>query len=175
MDPGTRANIVTESHNHFDHADVAAIVQPYKLITTTGSFQVSGVAITGVSGYHNRGDTSLTNIIYVFDLAGIRLAQFASQGDPPTEAMLAQIDHADILIAQVCNGGSKLSFQEVRDIVTRLSVKLIIPAHCGSGNTLPFAQFMAGSSVESFLDGTLTVAPEDLEKIKAPQIMILDH
>jgi hypothetical protein len=154
VDPGTRANIVTESHNHFDHVDVAAIVQPYKLITTTGSFQVSGVAITGVSGYHNRGDTSLTNIIYVFDLAGIRLAQFASQGDPPTEAMLAQIDHADILIAQVCNGGSKLSFQEVRDIVTRLSVKLIILAHCDSGNTQAFSADKRAFSVVTHLGAT---------------------
>ncbi len=89
--------------------------------------------------------------------------------------MLAQIDHADILIAQVCNGGSKLSFQEVRDVVTRLSVKIIIPAHCGSGNTLPFARFMAGSSVKSFPDGTLVVALEDLEQIKSPQIIVLDH
>ena len=62
------ADIVTESHQHADHADTSRITGTYKLITTPGRFDEKGVSITGVPGHHNQGDQDVTNIVFVFDL-----------------------------------------------------------------------------------------------------------
>jgi pimeloyl-ACP methyl ester carboxylesterase len=43
----------------------------YQRIDTAGSFTVQNMTITGIAGQHNKGDTSTTNISYVFDFDGL--------------------------------------------------------------------------------------------------------
>jgi hypothetical protein len=173
MDEDVQADIVTLSHEHADHADLSRITGEYALVNTVGGFSESGIDITGIGGHHNKGDGSTTNIIYVFDVDGVRLAQFASQGDMPTEDMFAQIGTVDVLIIQVYAGGGKLLPSEARDIVQRLQAKIVIPAHGDPNLTDDLAALLGGES-EYVPAGELVVTRGDLSGLQTPRVVTLD-
>ena len=82
MDETVNTDIVTQSHQHYDHNDNSRIIGDYHLITKAGKYEIEGVSISGINGSHNNTDPSgkNTNIIYLFEIDGIRIAHFASQG-----------------------------------------------------------------------------------------------
>ncbi len=169
MTEDVEADIVTESHQHSDHNDASRLTGNYFLFTTSGDFLARGIRITGISGKHNRPDIGETNIIYVFDIGGLRIAEFASQGAMPTEDMFAQIGRIDVLIIQPFpQAGDKLSFADVRAIAARTQARVIIPAH-GDENAAPaLAAMMGGESLT--YNGTLTIKRSDLEQMRTVQL-----
>lgn len=178
MNEQIQPDIVTESHNHFDHSDLSMISRPYKLITTSGEFTEKGIKITGIPGHHNRGDSGVTNMMYIIDIDGIRIAEFGSQGDMPDQAALKKMGSADILIVQLfANAGDKLTFNEALTIVKSLGAKIIIPAH-GDNSTATlnrFAQLLGSNTVTNIKSGKLTLTRTELDKIKIPKVVVLDR
>ncbi|MCP4544014.1 MAG: hypothetical protein GY832_43430 [Chloroflexi bacterium] len=174
MDEDVQADIVTVSHYHSDHSDFSRIVGEYRLIDTVGIYEENGIRITGIAGHNNKGDTDTTNIIYVFDMDGIRLAQFASQGELPTQDMFVKIGEVDILIIQTYGWErGKLTAGEARSIIQKLQAKIVIPAHTDAGQTETLISLFGGNS-ESYLDGKLIVTETDLAEQKTTKIVILD-
>ncbi len=178
LDEEVDADIVTESHPHADHNDASHITGDYTLITTPGEFEVRDIPITGVTGKHNKGDQPGTNIIYVFDLGDIRLAEFASQGEIPSEEMYDQIGQVDILIIQVFESDysappSKLSLEEAAEIVERLNPKIILPAHGTEDISEALAEAVDGETRAQ--SGTLVIKQNDLDQIDSPQVIDLQH
>ena len=174
MDEDVPADIVTVSHYHSDHSDFSRITGEYLLVDLVGNYDEKGIKITGVAGHHTKGDTSTTNVIYVFDIDGIRLAQFASQGELPTEEMFAQIGQVDILIIQILGWErGKLTVGEARRISQRLQAKIVIPAHTNAGQTDSLISSLGGKS-ERYLDGRLEVSEYTLAEQQTPQVVILD-
>jgi len=175
MDEDVQAEIVTSSHHHVDHTDFSRITGKYELINTPGVFNLHGIQITGVAGHHNKYDPEITNIIYTFDLEGIHLAEFASQGEMPTEEMFTQIGKVDILIIQFFSGtGSKLSTQDAVLIAQKLRAKIIIPAHGEPGEAEVLASLL-NAPIENIATGKLTVTQEGLAKQSTPKVVRLDH
>jgi hypothetical protein len=174
MDKEIIPDIVTESHRDDDHSDTFRLRGDYALVNTAGEFTIKGIKITGISGYHNKGDTTETNRIYVFDIDGIRIAQFASQGAVPAEETLNKIKSVDILIIQFMKGADKLTPEESRDIAKKLNAKIIIPAHGDQHCNSYFSQLMEGTS-KDIHTGELVITRSELDAIKSPQVMVLDH
>lgn len=177
IDENTHADIVTESHSHGDHTDVSNIIKPYKLINTCGEFNVSGVRIMGIAGHHDKGDYGLTNIIYVFNIDGIIIAQFASQGQVPTPDDLRKIGKVDLLIIQMYASYNKLTVEECVTIARNLEAKIVIPAHgLDSPSVLnKFSQLLSNRDFISVKSGQMTIRKSDLDKMKIPQVMVLDN
>ncbi len=178
MDETVQPDIVTESHSHGDHGDLSMITPPYQLITTTGKFMAKGVKIAGFPGHHNRLDAEVTNIMYIFDIDGIRIAEFGSQGDMPDHATLAKMGTADVLIVQLfANATDKLTLNEALTIVKSLGARIIIPAHGdNSAATLKrFAQSLGSNEVTYIKSGKLILTRTELNKIKIPKVVVLDR
>lgn len=177
MNEYVQADIVTESHNHSDHTDVSSITGDYNLINTTGTFIENGIKIIGVAGHHNKGDRTTTNIIYVFNLNGIRLAQFASQGELPTEEMFKQIGKVDVVIIQIYGlGNGKLSVAETHQIAQRVQAKIVISAHTDIHLTDPLASLlMNGAKKKIVADGILTITQDTLAAQQMPMVVVLDN
>jgi hypothetical protein len=176
MNEDVQADIVTSSHYDSDHSDFSRISGEYLLLdmNKVGVFNEKEITITGIAGHHNTGDTSTTNVIFTFDMDGIRLAQFASQGEMPTEDMFAQIGKVDILIIQVFTEGyGKLSTKEAANIAQRLQAKIIIPAHGDTSQTDVFASLL-GIKSEVIVTGKLMVTKAELEKQQTPRVVVLD-
>lgn len=176
MDELVKPDIVTISHPHLDHGDISSLGKPYALLTKAGEFNIKGIRITGVAGSHNSGRTleeNVCNVIYVFDIDGLRIAQFASQGALPSKAMFDEIGRADVLILQLFSGGGKLSLQECTTIARTLEAKLIIPAHGDTTLIGRFAELM-DTRVEKSETGEIVVMKSSLDTMKRPKVMVLD-
>jgi L-ascorbate metabolism protein UlaG (beta-lactamase superfamily) len=174
MNEEVRPDIVFVSHSHDDHADFSHLKGSYQIIDKAGNFNVKGVAITGIDGHHNRGDETATNHIFVFELEGLRIAQFGSQGDFPAEEMFRQIGSVDILFIQIYGAlYLKLSPTQAYDIVQRLQAKLVIPQHGDPKNTDSLIQWIKGPS-EKIASGQMIVSKEELDKLTKTKVVSLD-
>jgi L-ascorbate metabolism protein UlaG (beta-lactamase superfamily) len=174
MTEEVQPDIVFVSHYHDDHADFSHLKGLYQLIDKAGNFNVKGVAITGVDGHHNRGDETVTNHIFVFELEGLRIAQFGSQGDFPTEEMFRQIGSVDILFIQIYGAiYKKLSPSQAYDIVQRVQAKLVIPQHGDRKNTDYLIDWIKGPN-EKISGGQLIVSKEELDKLSKTKVVSLD-
>jgi len=179
MDEKVHTNIVTESHQHGDHTDVSSILEPYQLFKEPGVFDVAGVKVTGVGGVHNKPASSNLNnpnVIFVFDLGSIRLAEFGSQGDVPTPDMFAQIGKVDVLIIQVFNGNSiyKMNIADAKKIVEQLSPRVIIPAHGDPSVNADLAKLL-GADFRQEPSGILELSRSVLDGMEKPIVIVLDH
>jgi hypothetical protein len=177
MDETVEPYIVTESHQHGDHTDVSKLKGTYKLINTIEDFSEKGIKIKAYSGKHNKGDTEGTNYIYVFDINGIRIAHFASQGELPTDETLKKIGKVDILLIQASfkpqYADSKLNVNECAAIIKILDPKIIIPEH----GAIKMGQVIAdklGIKLEHLNTGELAVTRNGLDTLKKIEVDNLD-
>ena len=110
-DPATGYNVgpveadcVTESHQHHDHNYAAAAKgRDVKVISAPGEYTVGDVKITGIPCWHDemQGAKRGGNIIFVFEMDGLRLAHMGDIGHLPDEATLKAMGHIDILLIPV--------------------------------------------------------------------------
>ncbi len=177
MDETIDPDIVTESHQHVDHTDVKKLTGIYELLTTTGESIQSGVKVTGVSGKHNKGDTECTNIIYVFEIEGITIAHFASQGELPDEKALEEMGNIDILLIQAFTSpdykDSKLTLAECKEIIRKLKPKIVIPEHGTPKLGDSLAKYLE-ADIEYASNGQLVVTRDALDEIETVKIIDLD-
>ncbi len=76
------ADIVTVSHDHFDHNNVAAV--PGNPQVVKGTAEVKGIEFKGISTYHDeaKGGQRGKNTILCFEVDGIRVCHLGDLGHP---------------------------------------------------------------------------------------------
>lgn len=175
LDREMTPDAVTQSHDHEDHTDRSRLAGSYRLFASPGEGRVKGVAIRGIAGVHDKGDTTMTNTVFVFDLEGVRLAHFGSQGELPGERMRKEIGTADILILQVFrNAATKMTVKEGAEAARRLGARIIIPAHCDLDLGPELARELGGSC-ESVPDGEIVLEANVLQDPGAPRVLVLGN
>ncbi len=177
MNETVQPDIVTESHQHSDHVDASKLQGTYKLIKETGSFSEKGIKITGYQGKHNKGEMSESNIIFVYEVNGLKIAHFASQGELPSDETLGQIKNADVLLIQASikpeYANSKMNLEETKYIIDKLNPKIVIPEH-GSENLGKALAAYLGLKVEFIENGEVTVTKSGLDAAKSLRVLDLD-
>ncbi len=177
MNETVQPDIVTESHQHADHVDLSKLQGTYKLINETGSFHEKGVTITGYQGKHNKGEMSEPNIIFVYEINGLKIAHFASQGELPSDETLGKIKNADVLLIQASikpqYANSKMNLEETKYIIDKLNPKIVIPEH-GSENLGKALAAYLGLNVEFIKNGEVIVTKGELDAAKSLRVLDLD-
>jgi L-ascorbate metabolism protein UlaG (beta-lactamase superfamily) len=144
MDEKVSADIVTESHQDYDHVDTSMITGLYKLYQGpgefSGEFAGEGIFVAGIGGKHNKTDAEVTNTVFVFAINGIRIAHFASLGQAPSEEMWAKLNELggiDVLLIQAYTNpvwkSVKMTLEECCSVVDRLDPRIVIPEHGNMG------------------------------------------
>lgn len=176
IDDDCNPDLVMESHQHGDHTDTTIFKKPYELIKEPGNYSYDHISIRGFSGKHNSGDEEGTNNIYVFNIDGITMAEFGSQGEVPKNEMLKQIGPVDVLFIQIFSntGYGKLEVKDIDSIVKYLKPKIIIPEHGREGIEQQLAIHMKLDEVYK-TSGTLNVTRTMLDSIKEVRIISLDN
>lgn len=124
------ADIVTVSHEHFDHNYVEGLPGKPQVIKGAGRQEVKGVVIQGVGSYHDdsggsqRGD----NTIFTFDADGIRLCHLGDLGHVLSEKEIEHIGQVDVLCIPV-GGFFTIGPQEATAVAGQLRPHLIFPMH----------------------------------------------
>lgn len=124
------ADIVTVSHDHPGHNNVAAVAGSPRTVLGPGEFEISGVLIMGIRTYHDleKGQERGKNIAYVFELDGVRICHLGDLGHVPTPDHVEQLSGVDVLLAPI-GGGHGIDGAAAAETVSLLEPKLVIPMH----------------------------------------------
>ena len=169
------ADIVTVSHEHGDHNNVAAVGGKPEVVR--GAAKVKGIEFSGISSYHDSASGSQRgkNTIFCFEVDGIRVCHLGDLGHPLSDKQVAEIGKVDILLVPV-GGNFTIDVKVATDVYGELAPKVIIPMHFRNERCPTFP--VAG--VDEFLKGKkdvtrLNASEMEFKREKLPattQIMV---
>jgi L-ascorbate metabolism protein UlaG (beta-lactamase superfamily) len=161
--PRGQANIVTVSHNHFDHNNCESLSGEPLVINGPGEYECKGVNIKGVFSFHDskEGKERGTNTIYIIEMEDIKICHLGDFGQVKlNEEQLEEINGVDILMVPVGGSGATIDGEGAVDIINQIEPRLVIPMHYKiSGLNLKF------DSVDDFLKEMGIGKKEVLDKL----------
>jgi len=124
------ADIVLTSHDHDDHNYREDIKGAYKHFHKEGVYNEKGVTIKAISCYHDpsKGKERGTNLIFVIDADGLRLAHMGDVGHTLTDEIINEIGSIDILLLPV-GGFYTIDAAEAGKVMEDINPKITIPMH----------------------------------------------
>ncbi len=124
------ADIVTVSHNHKDHNRTDLVSGTKMVIDTAGEYEVMGVSIVGIEVDHDSvgGEERGKNVIFTFEIDGIRVAHFGDLGHKPTDKITEQMGDIDVLLLPV-GGIYTIGAKDAADIAKEYDSPYVLPMH----------------------------------------------
>lgn len=177
--PRTEADIVTVSHDHYDHNYVEALVGEPIVVKTTEKRSIKGIQIYGVETFHDkeRGEKRGGNIVFVFEIDGIQVCHLGDLGHVLTKEQVNKIGPVDVLLVPV-GGTFTINACEALEVVSQLKPKLIIPMHFKTPDVnLPIdgvEKFLEKSMGGEKLDKNFIEITAD-ELTDEPKTIVLDY
>ena len=128
--PNIEADIVSVSHDHFDHNNHDSLRGKPFVVDTAGEFDVKGVIIEGVRSYHDDKDGKErgANIIFRFDIEGISIAHLGDLGQVLDNKQLDKLGGVDILFIPV-GGKYTLDAKKAVEVISQVEPRIVIPMH----------------------------------------------
>ncbi len=128
--PSVEADIVTISHNHFDHNFVDCVKGNFEVINKIGNFNVKDIPISGIKTYHDEemGAKKGENIVYVFNIDNMRICHLGDLGHILTKEQVNMIGKIDILLIPV-GGVYTIDAEKAVETVRTLKPSVVIPMH----------------------------------------------
>jgi len=141
------ADIVTVSHDHSDHSNVASVQG--KPEVARGTTVLKGIKFHGIPTYHDeaQGQQRGNNTIFCFEVDGLKICHLGDLGHQLTDRQVAEIGKVDILLVPV-GGFYTIDASTAGQTCEQLKPKVIIPMHFKS-NKCAFPI----SGVDEFLGG----------------------
>lgn len=123
-------DIVTISHQHFDHNYIKELKGNYKIIDKIGIFTSHDIPIKGIPSYHdkNKGAKRGDNIIFTFRMDGYSLCHLGDLGHALSNDDVTSIGDVDILFVPV-GGNYTIDGKEASEITKKMNPKIVIPMH----------------------------------------------
>jgi L-ascorbate metabolism protein UlaG (beta-lactamase superfamily) len=147
------ADIVTVSHNHRDHNNIAAVRGKPEVITGSGTKTAKGIQFKGIASHHDesKGKERGANTIFCFTVDGIRLCHLGDLGHELSREEIAQIGNVDVLLIPI-GGFFTIDARVAAKVGDDLKPKVILPMHYKTPKCdLPI------TGVEDFLAGKKNV------------------
>jgi L-ascorbate metabolism protein UlaG (beta-lactamase superfamily) len=170
------ADIVTVSHDHSDHNNVAAVRGNPEVVK--GTAKVKGIEFKGIPTYHDdaggnkRGD----NTILCFEVDGVSVCHLGDLGHQLSDKQVAELGAVDILLIPV-GGFYTIDAKMATKVCNQLKPKVVIPMHyktdkCG----FPIAgvdEFLQGKAGVSRLDASEVEFKRGELPVASTQIIVL--
>lgn len=176
------AEIVTVSHNHPCHSNVAAVSGVRKVLTRPGEYEIANIIVTGIPTFHDSesGARLGRNTVFVIDVDGVRVCHLGDIGHIPKGDQLSELTNIDILLAPVGGGGS-LAAAAAAQVINLIEPKIVVPMHYRT----PACNRHELDGVERFLkelglaaheaQPRLSVTRQGLPKEKEATVVVLQH
>ena len=155
------ADIVTVSHEHGDHNNVATVGGTPEVVK--GVAEAKGLKFTGVPTYHDEagGSQRGNNVIFCFEVDGIRVCHLGDLGHPLSDKQVAEVGKVDILLTPV-GGNYTIDAKVATEVCDKLAPKAIIPMHYKNDRCSSFP--VAG--VDEFLKDKKDVSRLDTSEVE---------
>ncbi len=124
------ADIVTVSHEHWDHNAVESIGGDPLVIKGVGAREVEGIFLHGIDSCHdiNQGRDRGANTIFKISAEGIHVVHLGDLGHPLSAEQVAEIGQVDILLVPV-GGTFTIDSQGAVTVANLLQPRIVIPMH----------------------------------------------
>jgi L-ascorbate metabolism protein UlaG (beta-lactamase superfamily) len=168
-----QATIVTVSHDHPDHNNVAA-VRPAReklfVIDGPGEYEVSGVLIAGVRTYHDKakGAERGFNTVFVIHLDDVTFCHLGDLGHELSQGQIEAIGDVDVLFVPV-GGGETIGPAEAINVIAQLEPRVVVPIHYATAQ-LSFEYELAPLEKFTHEMGLKEVTPEDKLTVTASNL-----
>jgi len=124
------ADIVTVSHDHFDHNNVSSVPGKPQVITGSGAKNIKGVQFRGIDTYHDesQGKERGANTAFCFSVDGIKLCHLGDLGHRLSQEQIAEIGSIDILLIPI-GGVFTIDAKMAGKVSDDLKPKVVMPMH----------------------------------------------
>ena len=155
------ADIVTVSHEHFDHNNAAAVGGNPEVVKEAK--EVKGTEFNGVPTYHDDagGSQRGSNIIFCFEVDGVKVCHLGDLGHPLTDKQVADLGSVDVVMVPV-GGNYTVDAKIATEVCGKLAPRVIIPMHFRNERCDSFP--VAG--VDDFLQGKADVSRSDSSEVE---------
>ncbi len=128
--PNFESDIVTVSHDHYDHNNVKALRGNPFVIDSAGEYDVKGVMVEGVESFHDEkeGAERGKNIIYRIEMDDITVVHLGDLGHALNDKQLEKLVGADILLIPV-GGKYTIDAKKAVSVVSQIEPRIVIPMH----------------------------------------------
>jgi L-ascorbate metabolism protein UlaG (beta-lactamase superfamily) len=128
--PSVEADIVTTSHGHYDHNFVDCVKGDFEVLNKVGNFYIKDIPIAGIHTYHDNEDGAKRgdNVIYVFDIDGMRVCHLGDLGHLLTPGQIGMIGKVDFLLIPI-GGNYTIDADAAIEVINQINPKIIIPMH----------------------------------------------
>jgi L-ascorbate metabolism protein UlaG (beta-lactamase superfamily) len=132
--PDIAADIVTVSHQHWDH-NATETVAGNPDIVTEGVYEKPGIVIKGIPSFHdkNSGRDRGPNMIFCLQSQGINLVHLGDLGHIPHPEQIKAMGPVDILLIPV-GGRYTIDADEAYTTVEMIKPHIVIPMHYKTAN-----------------------------------------
>lgn len=129
--PKLQADVVLVSHDHHDHNNVKAVSGDPFVIKDPGEYDLKGVFIQGIAGFHDdsQGSQRGRSTIYTIDTEEMRICHLGDLGQKElTSDQLDTINEVDILMIPV-GGTYTIDANEATKVIAQIEPRTVIPMH----------------------------------------------
>ncbi len=160
--PSVDADVVTASHDHFDHNNVSMARGKPVVLKGKGEYRGRDVSIRSVASFHDAegGAKRGKNAIFVVDAAGLRIVHMGDIGHDLSKSQLEEIGKVDVLLVPV-GGTYTIDAAGAKRLVEATSPMAVIPMHYKTP-----AVGMPIAGVDQFLTGYARVVKVGSNEVK---------
>ena len=177
--PAVQPDIVTVSHDHFDHNAVNLVAGDFEVVRGPGDHRVHGLNIHGLATYHDdvhgakRGD----NTVYTLQADGLKVTHLGDLGHTLSASQIMALRPVNVLLVPI-GGFYTIDARQAKEVAEALNPDVIIPMHYKT----PVMDFPI-AAVDDFLKimgrgerlhaTTLEIAASDL--LPQGRVLVLDY
>ena len=150
------ADVVTVSHDHFDHNATYLVPGDPKVVSGPGTHEAAGVTFLGVGAYHDEegGAKRGENVIFRFEIDGVAVCHLGDLGHTLTDEQAGALGEVDVLLIPV-GGTYTIDAAGADAVISQLKPRIVVPMHYKlAGMELPIA------GIEKFLEGKSNIRRE---------------
>ena len=157
------ADIVTVSHGHSDHNNVAAVRGNPQVIDESTPVEMKGIKISGIDTFHDSssGNERGPNIVYCMEVDSIKICHLGDLGHMLSDQQVAAIGKVDVLMTPV-GGNFTIDAGTADVVIEKLKPAVVMPMHFCNERCPDFP--VAG--VDTFTDGKTNVTFMDTSEIE---------
>ncbi len=171
--PKTSADIITVSHDHYDHNSVDQISDVRRVIKGPGEYEILGVSMIGYASFHDdkEGAERGKNTIFVYEMDNMRIAHLGDLGHTLSDKIVEEIGTIDILMIPV-GGFYTIDTEKALEVFRAIEPSIVIPMHFKEAGINPETSEKLGTEEEFIKQSGLTLEKMDkltLKKIDIPE------
>lgn len=127
---GLSADIVTVSHEHFDHNAVHCLQSVTSVVKESGTHFIDGITFHGLPTWHDdkQGKLRGKNTIYIIEADGLSVAHLGDLGEENNLALIQALKDIDILLIPV-GGTYTITAEQAKRYIEQISPKVAVPMH----------------------------------------------